>query len=267
MTNDLVVHEDEDGFQGGLNSSGRLLKGLFLKWSESTHWIDRDGLTPPSPLLVVAIKPVLQRFKDNKVEIIDTFPLPDPKELNAAIPTSEWQIGLDGKPRPPWQHTVVVYLVNLATAQFYTYANATIGAHIAYDNLKEAVITMRALRGSKVMPLVGLAERPMKTKFGMKTRPHFEILDWKTPGGEDSTALPNKPAPQLPPAAAAAPTTATSATSTASTSTPTTPTPTPPSAQPRQGKPTINLTEETVAAMGTPKPVTTDELLNDSIPF
>ena len=41
---------------------------------------------------------------------------------------------------------------------------------------------MRMVRGARVMPLVNLGERPMKTKFGMKTRSHFEIVDWKTPG-------------------------------------------------------------------------------------
>ncbi len=50
------------------------------------------------------------------------------------------------------------------------------------------------LRGVPVMPVVKLSARPMKTKFGIKTRPHFDIIGWETPG--DIGALPAKPTPQ-----------------------------------------------------------------------
>jgi hypothetical protein len=185
MSNNLTAYEpgpeDDDGFHGSLNS-GRLLKGSYMKWTDAAHWVDRDGLMPPSPLLVVAINEVLQKWKDNKVEVIRDKPFPEPEQLNSATPVSEWERGMDGTPRKPWAHVVVVYLVDLATAQFYTYASPTTGGHIAYDALKEAVVVMRALRGSRVMPIINLSERPMKTPFGMRRRPHFEIIGWKTPG-------------------------------------------------------------------------------------
>jgi hypothetical protein len=63
---------------------------------------------------------------------------------------------------------VLVYFVNLATGEFHTFPSATVGAHIAYDALKEAVVTMRALRGTRVMPMVNLSERPFKTGFGIR---------------------------------------------------------------------------------------------------
>jgi hypothetical protein len=196
MSNDIMAYEPEpgdDGFSGSLNS-GRLLKGTFLKWNDNSHWVDRDDLTPPSTLLVIAINEILQRWKDGKAEIISEKPLPDPAQLNSTIPIAEWERGIDNTPRPPWAHVVVVYFVSLATGEFFTHASATTGAHIAYDALREAVVTMRALRGARVMPIVNLSERPMKTKFGMKRRPHFEIIGWKTPG-DDSKAVPVKPMP------------------------------------------------------------------------
>lgn len=82
--------------------------------------------------------------------------LAEPEQLNSATPVSEWERGMDGTPRKPWAHVVVVYLVDLATGQFYTYASPTTGGHIAYDALKEAVVVMRALRGSRVMPIINL---------------------------------------------------------------------------------------------------------------
>jgi hypothetical protein len=267
MANDLTRREPEaadDGFHGSLNS-GRLLKGSYLKWTDAAHWVDRDGLTPPSPLLVIAINEVLQRWKNNKAEVIADKPLPDPEQLNSAIPQAEWERGTDGQLRKPWAHVVVVYLVNLATGEFYTYTSPTVGAHIAYDALKEAVITMRALRGAKCMPLVNLDERPMKTAFGVRRRPHYQIVGWNTPG-DDARAIPVKPTPpqlSAPTVAAETPLAPAAAAAAAA------PAPTTVAGQPRQAtpKPPVKLTGETLATMGDVKPVTLSEVLDDEIPF
>jgi hypothetical protein len=239
MSNDLTkldMPETDDGFAVS-SRSRRVGRGSFLKWNDNVHWIDRDGIAAPSPLLVVGIDEILRRWKGNTAEDIIDKPLPDPDELNSTIPIREWEEGIDGKPRPPWAHTVIVYLVSLGTGETYTYAASTIGAHIAHEALREAVTTMRALRGTKCMPLVNLDERPMKMRFGMGKRPHFSIIGWKTPG-EDNMALPNQPAPQLSGPAASMP-----------------------------AKPPIDPAEETLSAMGDTKPVTSKEIFNDEIGF
>jgi Family of unknown function (DUF5906) len=83
MSNDIMAYEPEDdGFSGSLKS-GRLLKGALIKWNDNNHWADRDGLTPPSPLLVVAINEILQKWKDGKADIINEKPLPS---VNARLP-------------------------------------------------------------------------------------------------------------------------------------------------------------------------------------
>jgi hypothetical protein len=171
---------DDDGF-GGSHRSGRLIRGLRIGWN--LEWTDQDGCAPPSELLIPSLRRILQKWKDGKAEVIDTFPLPDPDLLNSAIPVCEWEIGLDGKPTPPWQHTVVAYGVDDKGGGTYTYVSATVGAHIAIDQLDEAVETKRMLAGGQVVPKVRLSDKPMRTKFGMKSRPHFEIVDWWTPPG------------------------------------------------------------------------------------
>ena len=106
------------------------------------------------------------------------------EELNASIPMTEWELGIDAKPRPPWEHVAIVHLIDPHTAGMFTYLNSTIGAHIAWDVLREKVRTMRVLRGERVLALVRLGTRPMKTtNFGMKTRPEFEIAGWRLLGG------------------------------------------------------------------------------------
>jgi hypothetical protein len=238
---------DDDGFTGTLISGGRVLKGMLLKWSDSAHWVDRDGLPPPSPLLVVAIAECLQRWRGGRAQTITDKPLPNPDQLNAAVPESEWEPGIDGKPRPPWEHVVVIYLVDPARGTFYTYMAGTIGAHMMWDHLREQVMTMRALRGVKCMPLVTLSERPMKTSFGMRHRPFLEIVDWRTPGAPGA-ALTASPSPQI--AGPATPQSAAPVTATL---------------QPRQPKQPVNLSDATLATMGSVRPPTTAELLDDSL--
>ena len=176
------IEDDDDGF-GGSVANSRFIRGQILRWSDTSGWSDRDGLRPPDLLLVLACNEALQRWKGKKAENIMDKPLPDPNELNAAIPITEWEPGIDSKPRPPWAHMAMVYLIDPATAGVFTYLNSTVGAHIAWDVLREKVKTMRALRGERVLPLVRLSTRPMKTKVGMKTRPEFEIIGWRLLGG------------------------------------------------------------------------------------
>ena len=184
MSKITPYHDDDDGFDGAL-TSGRLIKGTILRWNETNGWLDRDGLRPPEPLLVLACSEALQRWQNKRpIETITSKPLPDLQDLNAAVPQQEWEPGLDGRPKPPWVHQVLVYLIDPASAGFYTYLNSMVGARIAWDQLREKVITMRALRGVRVVPLVKLTHRPMKTAFGMKHRPEFEIVGWRNLGGE-----------------------------------------------------------------------------------
>jgi hypothetical protein len=163
----------------------------------------------------------------------------------------------------------VIYLVNPATATKYVYAASTTGAHIAFEQLKESVITMRMLRGARVMPLVELSSKPMKTKFKMSERPHFEIVGWHLPGGEG--VLSAQPTPQLPPAQSAEktpekpiekedPISSGLATDPNQLSQSTTK----PQPQQRKGKPSINATLD---AMGNVKPATMAEIIDDQIPW
>jgi hypothetical protein len=106
-------------------------------------------------------------------------PWPNVAELNAKIPQEEWEIGLDGEPRPPWVKQFVVYLLDPRDASIFTFINSTTGAAIAVDRLKEKVCWMRTLRGERVAPIVQLGNKAMKTKYGQKLRPDFVVVDWR----------------------------------------------------------------------------------------
>jgi hypothetical protein len=194
--NELTQYDD-DGFGHSLQFSDRLIKGLHGRWTDSKGWHDRDDLPIPCPLLVVGVTTALQRWKDKVPKVITEKPLPDPATLNASIPISEWEIGLDGKPRPPWALVFVVYMVNIQSGQTYTALNSTTGWRMAYEALAEAVTVKRMLHGgARMLPLVDLQSRPFKTQFGLRTRPHLQIVDWRSAGG--AAPLPaTETAPQL----------------------------------------------------------------------
>lgn len=248
---DLVTtgaEPDDDGF----SSSSLSCSHNYLRWSADRGWVDRDGIVAPSLLLAVKVDEMVRMWRDNIPTDITEKPLPDPATLNAQIPVSEWEEGLDGRPRPPWAHYVVVYLVDPATATKYVYAASTVGAHIAVEQLKENVITMRMLRGARVMVLVEPGSKPMKTKFKMSERPDFRIIDWYTPG-DDGGLLAGPTPPQL-----SGPVTA-EATETQPAELEADPISSSP-----QAKPWVNAT---LNAMGDVKPTSSEEVLNDKIPW
>jgi hypothetical protein len=129
-----------------------------------------------------------QKVVDCIVQLEDE-PLPDIGALNDKIPQSEWEKGLDGKPRAPWVNVWGFYLCNLQDGSIYTFINSTIGSRIAYDKLNDRIQMIRMLRGANVAPEVKLDSRPMKTQYGMRPRPEFTILRWVGPSNDTAAAL------------------------------------------------------------------------------
>jgi hypothetical protein len=85
-------------------------------------------------------------------------------------------------------------------ASAFTYINGTTGARIAYDRLKSKIESMQLLRGRRVVPLVQLGEAKMRTSFGVKQRPHFEVVEWRVieEGGESPALIEAPKSPKLP---------------------------------------------------------------------
>jgi hypothetical protein len=259
MTVNVTVPPSDGGFGSGLPGD-RVTRGTVARWTETTGWVDRDGLPLPDTMLVVGYRPIVRRWKDKKPEDITEHPLPDPKQLNAMIPLAEWEIGKDNKPREPWKLTYVIYMIDINSGAIFTYANSTFGAKIAYEQLEEGIGVMRLLRGELVLPIVRLEKRPMKTQHGMKTRPHLQPIEWRGPGGGGPKLAP-PPSPQISgPTAATTPTTAPA-------STPASPPASTPASAPGAA-PALAATASTVLDNTKPvKPVTAAELVADEIPW
>ena len=144
---------------------------------------------------------MVQRWKNGQpIETILLAPgqkYPDVNELNAAVPQEEWEEGPDGKPRGPYQAQFIVYLLNGETMDRYTFPTGTTGGSIAVRDLVDRTNWMRRFRGPDVFPVVALADVFMRTRFGGRQRPHFDIKRW-VKFGDDGTALPAADTPLLP---------------------------------------------------------------------
>jgi hypothetical protein len=91
---------------------------------------------------------------------------------------ADWPLGLDGKPKDPWQFTRFLYLLNPLTAEMSTFASATGGGRIAFENLEDQIARVRRVHPGCV-PAIKLATKPYPTRYGTKTRPHFEVIAWR----------------------------------------------------------------------------------------
>ena len=184
--NQVTLVPANDGFEDGATDQ-RLIQGDIIKCVDG-HWASRDGTPIPTRTrrIALATTTAVQLWRDQMpVETIIKQPgqaLPDIDELNDKIPKETWEEGLDGEPRPPWTKQFAVYLLDPKDASISTFINSTTGAAIAVDKLKDKVRWMRALRGERVVPLVELSSKVMKTKFGQKMRPEFEVIEWRDLG-------------------------------------------------------------------------------------
>jgi hypothetical protein len=181
----------------------RLLRGTLLKWDEKAGYHDRDGVKPAlGPYYVVDLARGYQHWKNQTLidEIVEQpdNPLPDLNELNAAIPRSEWELGLNGQPREPWQLAYAIVLFSPDRGEFFTLLNSTVGMKILWENFQERWEVMKALRGIDVLALVELSTRPFKTsQWGFKPRPNLNVLGWHRAEGKANEILFKPSQPQL----------------------------------------------------------------------
>jgi hypothetical protein len=187
-------------FDGG-ESRDRLVQGVILKCVDG-RWKAHDDtpLHKEMQFYVFGVTKGLQHWEDERVvEEIKKKPgedLPDVEALNDVIPREQWEEGLDGKPRAPWQLNHVVYLLGVQDAMKFTFINSTVGARIAAARLLDRIESMQMIKGPNVIPVVTLDARPMKTAFGEKMRPHFEIVGWHD-FGPPVPIVPSQSAPRI----------------------------------------------------------------------
>lgn len=107
----------------------------------------------------------------------DDREIPYIDDLNEPFPRDTWEEGPYG-PKPPWQRNYVIYLLDPLSGATYTAINSTIGQLRAFEALRDRISLTRRLVANMSRRVVKLSSAMMKTRYGLKERPEFQVLRW-----------------------------------------------------------------------------------------
>jgi hypothetical protein len=144
MTNERDGFDDDD-----TESTDGVIRGRVLKFLEG-QWSVSDGSpAPDGPLLAIDVGRALQRWQGKQridtIRKIDGEPYPKVSELNSAIPEEEWDLDLNGEPKPPWSDNHIVYFADQFTGAVFTAIASTAGQAIACRFLREETKLLRKI--------------------------------------------------------------------------------------------------------------------------
>ena len=188
----------DDGWDAaGAEEAERLIRGVLLRCLDWRFLAGKQGTHIPNGTELVALATVAlwQRWENGKVvEAISRKPgklLPAREELGR-LDTATWEKDAGGTPRDPWVNTRLVYFCHPVSAAMYTFSTSSGGGRSAVSALAGAIKRMRTAQPTAV-PIVKSGGEEMPTKFGVKSKPKFEIVGWKgiaetVPAGHQITA-------------------------------------------------------------------------------
>jgi hypothetical protein len=185
-----LEQRNDSNFLPALNAD-RGTHGELIQYKDRQHLLqDGTAIPPDRQFLVIGMAQVIQFWQggrpDSSKDIVKQpgKEFPDVAALNDQVPKNQWELNLNGEPRPPWSLAYAVYLFDYSKdAQIYTHINSTNGQRVAYHTLRERIQWMRAYRGESVAPIVTLGEKLFSKRYG-KFRPEFCVIEFRQPTGE-----------------------------------------------------------------------------------
>jgi hypothetical protein len=200
----LAAPLTDDGWEdAAVEANERVIKGTLLKFADGRWTKGKEGTPVEDGTRLVAVSTAAGwvKWKDSKPAEYRMRPpghrLPDREELGE-LDEAAWEAGPDGKARDPWQSTRFVYLVDLMTAEAFTFSTSGFGGRAAVSDLADQIQRMRFARPGAV-PVVELRAAPMLTKFGRKSKPWFKVVGWRSGGSDEGNGAPLPPSSGQPP--------------------------------------------------------------------
>jgi hypothetical protein len=183
--NNLARQFSTDGWNDAATEpDNRVIKGDLLKFRDGRWYVGSVQIADRTSLVALATAAYWQLWIAAKsTQIIMREPggvLPDRRELSYLDP-QEWPIGLSGDRQDPWQDTRAVFLADPKTARAFTFCTSSMGGHEAVRTLSGQIARMRVAKPG-VLAVVALSAAEMKTRYGLKSKPLFEVTGWV--GGE-----------------------------------------------------------------------------------
>jgi hypothetical protein len=173
-----------DGWDAAANdASASHAKGGSIKFDAGAYFIGREKTLVEESRQFVAID-IREGWMFLKKDCPAEFAMrpiggPKPARPDSFTNSSEWPPGS----ADPWRYSKFLYLLDPATAEVFTFTSSTTGGRIGISDLTAQIQLMRSTRPGAV-PIVELQSRGMKTKFGMKPRPFFQVVGWRVKSDE-----------------------------------------------------------------------------------
>jgi hypothetical protein len=184
MSNDPATISNDGWVEAASDNDEQTMRGDLLRFTD-WRWTagkERRQLPRGTKLVAVSTAAAWVRWFGNKpIETVWRKPgrkLPDREDLSFTD-EAQWDIGPDGEPRDPWQNTRYVYLIDPKTAEAFTFSTSSWGGRRAVADLGDQITRTRAVHADAV-PLVELDAAEMPTKHGLKSKPVFKIVAWRT---------------------------------------------------------------------------------------
>jgi hypothetical protein len=176
--------------QAAEENAGNYIQGDSIKFRDGRFYIGKEGRAAPDGmrLAVTDLRECWVRWENGRpAQHIERSPgTPRIKREELGYPDeTEWEVGIDGRPQDPWQDARYLYLVDPKTAAIYTFTTATWGGRSAVAQLGDQIArAQRAHPGA--LPIVKLKWAEWPTRHARKTKPLFEIVDWRRSEGAET---------------------------------------------------------------------------------
>jgi hypothetical protein len=177
MPNQIALR---DGFSvEEKNPSNSLIVGRILKFKDGQYSVDKNYHPGGGRYGVRDVVFCWVHWQDGKpVEHRITAP-GDYHPERDELPDQDqelWPAGING-PSDPWRDTRYLQLIDQKTGADYTFITDTHGGHRGVGDLKAQIRNVRQAHSGAV-PIIALGTTMMKTKYGMRPRPQFDVADW-----------------------------------------------------------------------------------------
>ncbi len=191
----MAIPAKRDGFSVNDGTSVSMIEGQMIKFVDGNFFADKVKLPADTTLVVVdmvtawvhwqAGKPIDHRITQPGIPHPEREELPDQDK-------GKWSPGLGGAPEDPWKDTRYVFMIDPKSGADFTFVSDSFGGRKAVRVLRKQIENVRTEHPA-AKPVVQLRSKPMSTKFGMKVRPSFDVIDWRR--GPGNAAPPVAPVP------------------------------------------------------------------------
>jgi hypothetical protein len=119
-TNALTTLDGDGYAAAALEADRHLLRGQMINFTDGAWTINKQPVIAGTRWVPIKLVMVWQKW-ENHQPVQHVWPRPESgllpgRETLGDLDPSNWHLGLDGKPKDPWQNTRYVYLTHTKTA-------------------------------------------------------------------------------------------------------------------------------------------------------